>query len=163
MTTEQIMPTEADLAEAQVEETPKEANAELRAALKREKAKTAEYRGELVGSRLREIGLDPDKMVGKAIAKEYDGDMTVDAVSAFALEEYGYEGTAETTLPAVETGERLTQLESVSEPLTPPEPVDKAGETTAKMDDPESGREEAAASVAAKSQQFYAEHYGNKT
>jgi len=160
MTTEQTTSVPVEAPVDQGDTAPVDGNAELRAALKREKDKTAQYRGELIGSRLREIGLDPEKMVGKAIAKEYDGDMTVDAVSAFALEEYGYEGSPESTPPAVETGERLAQLDGVSEPLTPPEPIDEAKDATDKMDDPESGREEAAASIAAKSNQFYGEHYG---
>lgn len=137
-----------------------DANAQLREALKREKARATSYRNELIGARLSEIGLRPDAGLGKAIAKEYDGDLTIEALSEYAREEYAYEGTTDQTPPEVAAGERLNQLESVSEPVTPPQPVDEAAQITAKMDDPESGREDAAASVTAKATQFYQEHYG---
>lgn len=44
-----------------------------------------------------EAGLDPTKGVGKAVAKEYEGDPTKDAIQAFAREEYGWEPTPEQT------------------------------------------------------------------
>ncbi len=136
-----------------------DANVELREALKREKALTAGYRGELMSTRLEAIGLNHTKGLGKAIAKEYDGDMTVEAVKAYAQTEYGHEGTVETEPPEVTTADKLETLSTLSEAITPPPEIDKARETTDKMDDPESGRDEAVASVNAKMAQFARENY----
>ncbi len=142
-----------------VGETPKDPNVELREALKVEKAKTAEYRGELMSTRLEAIGLSHTEGLGKAIAKEYDGDMTVEAVSAYAETEYNHQGTVEAAPPEVVTADKLETLSGVSESITPPPETDKAQEVTDKMHDPEAGRAEAVASVNAKVAQFVKENY----
>ena len=45
------------------------------------------------------LGLSPTKGIGKAILKEYDGDITVEAVSEYAKTEYGWEGTTQSQHP----------------------------------------------------------------
>lgn len=159
MTTEQttqVTTTEATFVATEAQDGP----AELRAALKREQDKAAQYRGELMESRLESIGLNKEAGLGKAIAKEYDGDMTVEAISAYAQEEYSYDGAVEQTPQAVVTGDRLETLDATSEPVTPPPPPpDEAAAITAKMNDPEAGSEEAKASLNAKTAQFMGEHY----
>ena len=37
-----------------------------------------------------EVGLDPEEGLGKAIAKEYDGDPTTEALATYAQSEYGH-------------------------------------------------------------------------
>ena len=37
-----------------------------------------------------DLSLDPTKELGKAIAKEYDGEPTLEGLAAYAKEEYGY-------------------------------------------------------------------------
>jgi len=151
--------TEAESSETMQTAEVKEP-AELRAALDRANAKAAQYRDELMDSRLDAIGLKATEGLGKAIAKEYDGDMTVEALSAYAQAEYNHQGQVAEVPAEVATTERLEQLSGVSEAVTPPPEEDPAGELTAKMADPETGREDAELSIAAKSNQFYQEQYG---
>lgn len=158
MTTEQTPSDEEP--EATEVAKDKDPNVELRAAFKREKALSAKYRGELMESRLDAIGLTHTEGLGKAIAKEYDGDMTVEAMSAYAQEEYSYQGEVTQTSPEVATGERLERLSEVSESITPPEPSNPVQDADASMNDPESGRIEAKSSLATKAGAFYDEHYG---
>lgn len=64
---------------------------ELRDALAREKDLSHKYRSQLLSGVFEEIGLNPEVELGKAIAKEYDGDPTVEALTEYAKTEYGYE------------------------------------------------------------------------
>ena len=75
------------------------------------------------------IGLDPENKLGKAIAKEYDGEASLEALSAYAKEEYGYE-KAETTEPLSPQTQQIAQghaaLEQIGQtagsvPLAPEE------------------------------------------
>lgn len=52
---------------------------------------TNKQRTQLLEGAFKGVGLDPTTGLGKAIAKEYDGDATVDALREFATREYGYE------------------------------------------------------------------------
>jgi len=62
------------------------------------------------------IGLDPNLGLGKAIAKEYDGDPSPEALAAYALEEYRYEGHKESDNPlAGEINSEARKLETVSQ------------------------------------------------
>ena len=69
---------------------PEVGPAQLRARLKAVQAQNAELRVGQMTQVYAAVDLDPDTGLGKAIAKEYDGDMTVEALTAFANEEYGY-------------------------------------------------------------------------
>ena len=64
---------------------------ELRDALAREKEKAHGYRVQLMVGAYKEIGLNPETGLGKAIAKEYDGEPTAEAIAEYAKTEYGYE------------------------------------------------------------------------
>ncbi len=139
-------------------EESSEGPAELRAALKREQDENADMRSEMLELRLQAIGLTSESMLGKAIAKEYKGSLDQDSVTAYAESEYGYEGTTEVTPPEVEVTERLEELNKVSEPVTPAEPVDRAAETVAKVLDPDATIEDAEASMNAKLAQYIEEH-----
>ena len=64
---------------------------QLRDALKREKEKNARLTGIALGNAFTQVGLDPSKGLGKAIAKEYDGDPTAEAVATYAKTEYDWD------------------------------------------------------------------------
>ena len=53
------------------------------------------------------LDLDTETGLGKAIAKEYDGAASFDALAAYAKDEYGHEYTAPVTEPV--TNEAITQ------------------------------------------------------
>lgn len=77
--------------------------AQLRAALKRERTENAGLRAEQMAGIYTKVGLDPNSGLGKAVAKEFDGDMTVEALSAYAKAEYGYDVPEAPTNPQAET------------------------------------------------------------
>lgn len=102
----------------------------LREALERAKAEAAEARKEAnaykvraLEAAFREAGLDPAKGVGKAVAKEYDGEVTPEAIRAYAESEYGWEAPSQESAiaPVVrEAQARVSsvQAESVSQPTS---------------------------------------------
>ncbi len=160
MTTEQTAtetPVTPPVEPAPVEEPSKEP-AELRAALKREQEQGDIMRQELMGLRLNAIGLTVDAGLGKAIAKEYDGALDLDAVTAYALSEYQHEFIDGNDPPAVLTTERLEAINQVSDPVTPPEPTDQAAEATQKVLADDATIQDAEASMNAKLAQYITEH-----
>lgn len=62
-------------------------NAELQKQLNRQKVK-------LMGATFNEVGLDPTKGLGKAIAEKYDGEPDAEKLRAFAIEEYDWQPPA---------------------------------------------------------------------
>ena len=42
-----------------------------------------------MGTALSSLGLEADKGIGKAVSKMYDGPISVDAIKAYASEEFG--------------------------------------------------------------------------
>ncbi len=122
------------------------------------------YKGQVLASHLEAIGLKPDQGLGKAIAKEFQltGEVTAETVAAYAKSEYGYEQSAQPTPPPPEVvaADRIGQVIGQSAPVTPPPPTDPAAEITAKMHDPQAGREDAERALTAKVVQFAQEHYG---
>jgi hypothetical protein len=72
-----------------------------------------------------DIGLSADKLLGKAIAKEYEGEITAEAIAEYAKSEYGWEGTTVSEHPEAETiAQGQAALDQVGQaagsvPLTP--------------------------------------------
>lgn len=64
---------------------------QLREALKRSQEEASGYRTQLMSSAYQEVGLNPNEGLGKAIAKEYDGEPTSAALAEYAKTEYKYE------------------------------------------------------------------------
>jgi len=62
----------------------------LRAQLEKTLAENKELKADKLGSTFASLGLELDKGLGKAIAKEYDGALSKEAVAQFAQAEYGY-------------------------------------------------------------------------
>jgi hypothetical protein len=90
------METEATVDTAEVvEETPKADDGkglrkQLNASLEREK----KFRTQLLDKAYTDLKLDPATGLGKAIAKEYEGEPNMDALAAYAKDEYDYEAPA---------------------------------------------------------------------
>ena len=62
--------------------------AELKKQLNKQKVK-------LMETAFAQVGLDPTKGIGKAVAKEFDGDPDADAIRQYAIEEYQWEPPAD--------------------------------------------------------------------
>jgi len=89
MTTE-MNETEATPIEDVADEASESGPKELRDALKRTQKENAELREILMEDAWAKVGLDPSVGLGKAIAKEYKGKPTADALAQYAAEEYGH-------------------------------------------------------------------------
>jgi murein DD-endopeptidase MepM/ murein hydrolase activator NlpD len=72
--------------EDQVTETGKGLRAQLEASLSRER----ELKARILNEAYAELGLNPEVGLGKAIAKEYEGEASKEALAAYATQEYGY-------------------------------------------------------------------------
>jgi uncharacterized membrane protein YkoI len=102
MTTQDTTDTPVEITDEMLE-NPDVGPAQLRAALKRERTENAGLRAKEMAGVYKEIHLDPNNGLGKAIAKEFDGDMTAEALAAYAKEEYGYDVPEAPTNPQTET------------------------------------------------------------
>lgn len=93
---------------------------QLREALKHEKAKNRQLTTKLMDRAYQEAKLDPTTGLGKAIAKEYDGDPDAESLLAFAKEEYGYEPTADDPNPeATQRREQQAVVDNVEAQTVP--------------------------------------------
>lgn len=161
MTTEQTITTTsaANTGTEQTETETPDANAELRAYADRLKEENKMLRAGAISGALKEIGLSADEGLGLAIAETFDGDITAENVANYAQEKYKHTAEDAPVPVAVTEGEKLETLDASSTPVTPPPERDAAREATDKMHDPETGRDEAVASINAKMGQFQEEHY----
>ncbi len=140
-------------------ETMKAANAEVKAWAERVGSENKQLREGAMRTALTDIGLNFEQGLGVAIADSYEGVITAEAVSAYALEKYKHQAAQAIVPPVVVAGEKLDDLNALSSPVTPPVKVDEAQEATDKMFDPEAGVDEARTSLAHKMAQFNQEHY----
>ena len=74
----------------------------LRGQLEAALAENKELKAEKRGAAFHAAGLDPNQGLGKAIFKEYDGELTPDAVLEYAQTEYGYVGDQTSQHPQAE-------------------------------------------------------------
>jgi len=169
MTTEQHTPivgedpsgTQVPDQEVEPTEEPKP-NADLHAYNKRLKTENKELRGRILETDLAVIGLNVGEGLGKAIAKEYDGELTTEALATYARDEYGHDSAVTTEVPAgVQSLEKLDQALQTSVPVTPVEPLPPGQEVIDKLDDndPEATRQDALRSIKAKSARFQETFY----
>lgn len=111
---------------------------QLREALKREKAENVKLRKQAMTGAFEKVGLDPETGLGKAIAKEYKGEPTVDALAQYAKEEYGHEAPAGDEHPQekqiVEGQTQADQLQQQSTSTTPLTHTDALREAEAQRD-----------------------------
>ena len=71
-------------------EAEKETGKGLRAQLEKTLAENRELKADKMGQTFASLGLETERGLGKAIAKEYDGELSKDAIAAYAQSEYGY-------------------------------------------------------------------------
>lgn len=143
-------------------EEHKKANRNLQNHNKRLEKENQELRAQLIGVHLNDLGLDPEKGLGKAIAKEYKGEMTAEAVATFAREEYQHETATPEAPPEVVQTQNIDTLNTQgASPVPTPQPTPEqiAAE---KMHDPDASREEASQSLTAKVGDFVQKHYGTE-
>ena len=67
----------------------------LRKQLGEAHAKIKELEADKLTAAFDEIGMDPTKGLGKAVAKEYDGEISTEALSQYIQDEYGVEPQAQ--------------------------------------------------------------------
>ena len=131
--------------EQQVEDTqesPEEGSIQqLRDEYKKIKAENKEYKQGIMNSALTSMGLEPDKGIGKAVTKLYDGKANVEDIKEFVAKEFG-EGDAINAEPAtdetiatnvVEAQSRVEQLNKIG---VNAEPVDVGQEFLNFVSDP---------------------------
>ena len=115
--------TEADTVETPDPDEPKG----LRKQLAEANSTIKDLRGKELDRVFTEVGLQTEKGLGKAIAKEYDGEITAQAVAEYAKAEYEWEGTTVSQHPeAQEIAQGQRALDAVAQgagsvPLAPSE------------------------------------------
>ena len=106
---------------------------ELREALKRANEDRDKYKAQAMTTAYAEVGLDPDKGLGKAIAEMYDGEPTAEALAEFAAE-YGHEApeVENPAQPAIDAGnQRLDDAHQASQSDEPKTQHEQAREAAA--------------------------------
>ena len=81
----------------------------LRAKLEAEIAQKNKYKTQLMANAYDDLGLKADEGLGKAIAKEYDGEPTREALANYAKDEYGYEYVPPNVVEANPMAEAIAQ------------------------------------------------------
>ena len=129
-----------------VTETEAEGNGpkELREALKRANEEAAKFRSIVMKDVYAKAGLDPEKGLGKAIAKEYKGEPDVDSLLAYATEEYGYEAPNAPENPAQPQIQQGTQaaeaVQQITQSVVPDAPAEAQRKAEAEGDWDTAGR-----------------------
>ena len=118
-------------------EAPEEAKG-LRGKLEAALSENRDLKSEKLAGSFAEIGLNPAEGLGKAIAKEYNGEISTDALAAYAKDEYGYEGSKESVHPEAEaiTGgtERLDEVGQTAGSVATPTDGDIVAKAEAERD-----------------------------
>lgn len=141
-------------------ETPAEDNSamkQMRDELKRKDQTIKDQRTKLVGASLTTIGLEAGTGLGKAIAAQFDGEVTDEAVAAFAKEEYGHEVVVEPNQQAEDiqnAQQRVDQFAGASGSLQPTSGEDVIAAHDQKLAQPDANRKDASRSIEAKLQHY---------
>jgi|KNS9DCM_BmetaT_FD_k123_72097_1 hypothetical protein len=100
--TEKIMEEPKEQQVEDTQESPEEGSIQqLRDEYKKIKAENKEYKQGIMNSALTSMGLEPDKGIGKAVTKLYDGKANVEDIKEFVAKEFG-EGDAINAEPATD-------------------------------------------------------------
>lgn len=135
-------------------------NAELRAHADRLQEQVKELQGKLAGGTIRELGLDPEKGMGKAILRTFDGDPSDrGALLTFAKDEYDVEvpnaEAAQEEPVSAEIDAAQAQVEAVDgPPVEPSTPADEIAAADAKLGQPDMQAGDLDASLALKLQRY---------
>ena len=96
----------------------------FRKALDRANDRVAELEGRLKAAAFNQLGIDPEKGVGKAIAALYDGEPDVEAIAKFAADEFEWQPTGEVRSEqetrVADAQSRMDEVRESSSPVTPP-------------------------------------------
>ncbi len=146
----------SDTEETQV---PEETNVvkDQREAIKRKDAQIAVYRADAIATHLGSIGLEVGKGLGKAIAQNYDGDTTAEAIAAFAKSEYEHEYVPQQAPQAQEMQAAQQRADTFGQASAPMQPV--SGEDIIRGHDqrlanPDATRQDAQNALEAKVQHY---------
>lgn len=104
---------------------------QMRETIEQQQKRLAEYEGALRLTAFKTAGIDPEKGIGKAIYRTYEGEIDPDQIKAFAAEEYDYtvENTNSQSGSNVPAGQRRAQeVMSSGQHENPPSALDKADE-----------------------------------
>ncbi len=141
----------------------KETNADLHAYNKRLKNENKSLRKMEMDRQVVAIGLDPAEGLGKAVVNTFDGDVTEEgAVAGFAQSEYNHEAATAPVPQAVAMGERVEQLQSISQPVEIPVQPPPGQDVKDKLDanDPTATRQDSIGSINTKAGEFMEKFYG---
>jgi len=128
------MDAENQTEDHQTQEDPKG----LRKQIAEQAAVIKQYRQKEMAQAIENLGLTPEAGLGKAIAKEYDGEVSTEAIAAYAKEEYQYDGPVSSenpVAPAIQAGhDRLDQIGQTSGSVPVPTEQDQLAKAEAEGD-----------------------------
>ena len=123
--------TQQDTTEEVVDEST-DGIKQLREEYKKLKAENKQFKANAMTSALSSLGLEPDKGIGKAVTKLYDGDLTVEAIQEFVAQEFGEVSSSEqpSQQPVVNSNvvEAQSRVEQLNKIGVNAEPVDVSQE-----------------------------------
>ena len=119
--------TQQDTTEEVVDEST-DGIKQLREEYKKLKAENKQFKANAMTSALSSLGLEPDKGIGKAVTKLYDGDLTVEAIQEFVAQEFGEVSSSEqpSHQPDINSNvvEAQSRVEQLNKIVVNTEPVD---------------------------------------
>ena len=119
-------------------EAPAEEAKGLRGQLEAALSENKTLKADKLAESFDKIGLDPKTGLGKAIAKEYSGDVSADALAEYAKTEYDWEGSEESPNPqaqAINEGtQRLEEVNQTSGSIVAPNEGDVLAKAEAEGD-----------------------------
>ena len=119
--------TQQDTTEEVVDEST-DGIKQLREEYKKLKAENKQFKANAMTSALSSLGLEPDKGIGKAVTKLYDGDLTVEAIQEFVAQEFGEVSSSEQPSQQPVVNSNVVEAQSRVEQLN------KIGVNTAPVD-----------------------------
>ena len=102
---------------AEVTEEPTDNIKQLREEFKKLKAENKQFKANAMTSALSSLGLEPDKGIGKAVTKLYDGDLTVEAIQEFVAQEFGEVSSSEQPSQQPDINSNVVEAQSRVEQL----------------------------------------------
>lgn len=130
---------------------------DMREAMKRKDAENADLRGQVLDQHLGAVGLESGRGLGKAIAAGYDGELTADAVAAYAKSEYDYEPVAQ-NVQAQEMQAAQQRVDGFGQASAPMQPA--TAEDVIRSHDQKLGGQDATRRDAMNALEAKVQHYG---
>ena len=101
----------------EVEDESTDGIKQLREEYKKLKAENKQFKANAMTSALSSLGLEPDKGIGKAVTKLYDGDLTVEAIQEFVAQEFGEVSSSEQPSQQPDINSNVVEAQSRVEQL----------------------------------------------